>query len=829
MKLRYTLSAIAFTFAASAIASGSDSDLKEKSMEMLYQYMPAADAANYSRDYFEHNVDLSLKARREMPWGLSVPEREFLHFVIPVRVNNEDLDNHREVFYNELKERVKGLSMKDAILEINHWCHEKVTYQPSDARTHSPLASVSSAIGRCGEESTFGVAALRAMGIPARQVYTPRWAHTDDNHAWVEAWADGQWYFLGACEPEPVLNLGWFNAPASRGMLMHARVFGPYEGSEEILSRADGITDINVTDHYAPVDTLWVTVTDHNGKPIEGAKVSFRIYNYAEFYPIATKITDKNGSASIVSGLGDMLVWATDGHNYAYTRCNPAKKRREVITLASGMGTGPATSFELDIIPPAEGAQKTIVTDERLIKDNTLRFAREDSIRAAYVATFITANTDNITDLLAKSRGNHAVISDFITASPDKDKAIALLQALSEKDLTDVTAEVLRDHFATATVDTPLFAEYIMSPRIAAERLTPFRSYLSAKIPASLQASARKDPSRWVKWVKENIDASENWYPISVTMDPARVWDLRKTSPLSRDIFFVASARSMGIPARIDPVTTKPQWADKACRWHDADFSAAQPAAPTARQHRLTIHYTPNGQVEQPLYYTHFSVSKITGGEPQLLNYPDFIPLAESFEKGEMLDAGVYMIVTGQRLANGGVLSHVDIVDLSEGDVTLPLTLRSDSSQLQVTGSLDAESRFTPQGSSDPKSILSTTGRGYYIIGVVRPGHEPSNHLLRDIAALRSDIEAASTPIILLTATESDLGKLDPEIVSVLPSTVTLGYDSQSTIAPDLMEAAKSSDWPVIVVADTFNRVVYTSAGYNIGLGQKLLDVLRRL
>ncbi len=69
------------------------------------------------------------------------------------------------------------------------------------------LFTIRSAYGRCGEQSTFTVAALRAIGIPARQVYTPRWAHTDDNHAWVEAWADGTWYFLGACEPEAVLNL----------------------------------------------------------------------------------------------------------------------------------------------------------------------------------------------------------------------------------------------------------------------------------------------------------------------------------------------------------------------------------------------------------------------------------------------------------------------------------------------------------------------------------------------------------------------------------------------------------------------------------------------
>lgn len=145
------------------------------------------------------------------PWGDQIPDELFRHFVLPIRVNNENLDDSRRVFYGELKDRVKHLSMKDAILEVNHWCHEKVVYRPSDARTSSPLASVKTAYGRCGEESTFTVAALRSVGIPARQVYTPRWAHTDDNHAWVEAWADGQWYFFGACEPEPVLNLGWFN------------------------------------------------------------------------------------------------------------------------------------------------------------------------------------------------------------------------------------------------------------------------------------------------------------------------------------------------------------------------------------------------------------------------------------------------------------------------------------------------------------------------------------------------------------------------------------------------------------------------------------------
>ncbi len=90
-----------------------------------------------------------------MSWGKNVTDELFRHFVLPIRVNNENLDDSRKVFYGELKERVKGLSMKDAILEVNHWCHEKVVYRPSDARTSSPLASVKTAYGRCGEESTF--------------------------------------------------------------------------------------------------------------------------------------------------------------------------------------------------------------------------------------------------------------------------------------------------------------------------------------------------------------------------------------------------------------------------------------------------------------------------------------------------------------------------------------------------------------------------------------------------------------------------------------------------------------------------------------------------
>ena len=385
---------------------------EQEALQFLYAYMPVADVTDYPTSFFLENVRTSFEARKEMAWGKDIPELLFRHFVLPIRVNNENLDDSRMIFFKELKERVKGMGMKDAILEVNHWCHERVTYQPSDGRTSAPLATIRSAYGRCGEESTFTVAALRAIGIPARQVYTPRWAHTDDNHAWVEAWADGKWYFLGACEPEAVLNLAWFNAPASRAMLMHTKAFGDYNGPEEVMLRTSNYTEINLIDNYGSSARIDFSVVDAEGKPVEGARVDFKIYNYAEFCSVVTKYTAQDGKTFLSAGKGDMMVWASKDGKYGFVKASfgkanlpgeeGEKARKMTIRLdrkvsASDMNRSldfSSVSFRdsFDIVPPPEKANIPEVSAEARAK-NLERFAYEDSIRHAYLATFYNKET----------------------------------------------------------------------------------------------------------------------------------------------------------------------------------------------------------------------------------------------------------------------------------------------------------------------------------------------------------------------------------------------------------------------------------------------------
>ena len=825
---------------------------QREALTFLYAYMPLGDITDYTGEFFLENIDYTLKAKQEMPWGKLIPEREFRHFVLPIRVNNENLDNSRKVFYEELKDRVKNLSLHDAVLEVNHWCHEKVVYTPSDARTSSPLASVKTAYGRCGEESTFTVAALRSVGIPARQVYTPRWAHTDDNHAWVEAWVDGKWYFLGACEPEPVLNLGWFNAPASRGMLMHTKVFGRYNGPEEIMHQNANFTEINIIGNYAPFASATVKVVDAADQPIADAKVEFKVYNYAEFYTVANKKTDAEGKTFLSAGKGDMLVWASKDGQFGYGKVSFGQDNEVVVKLDKKAGE--AYSMHFDIIPPAEGFNMPEVTPEQRA-ENSRRMEIEDSIRNAYVATFMTDESarefakkyqldeDAVAKILVASRGNHGVITDVLARlRSDKSKAggIDMLQRISAKDLRDVSLEVLVDHMQSHVYKENMdyFRRFVRNPRVANEMLTPYKAFFEKAIPEADKAAFKEDWSKLSAWVSENIKVDANCNLGGSPISPAGVWNARVADAHSRNIFFVSMARSLGIPSRIDEVTGKVQLINNEGAI-DVDFEATEPVATKTGKFMAT--YKPIKSLADPKYYSHFSISKLTdAGTLQLLNYDEGdvdmgagATWSNLLKNGTALDEGNYMMVTGTRLANGGVLANLEFFPIEAGKTTkVDMVMREAQDDVQVIGNFNSESMYKVLGTDEMKSILNTTGRGYFVVAVLGVNQEPTNHALRDIAELAKDFEEWGRSMVLLFPSEEDYAKFRPQDFPGLPKTITFGIDKDAAIQNQIAKNMKLSNktiLPMFIIGDTFNRVVFVSQGYTIGLGEQMMKIIHKL
>ena len=284
-------------------------------VDFLRRALPEEDRIALPDAALERVARHAMTVREAAPWGRSIPEWIFRDYVLFPRVNDEFPEAWHAPIWESLRARLAGLSMTEAALEVNVWCAEHATYQSTDNRTAGPLTVLRRGCGRCGEESTLLTAALRAAGIPARQMYSPRWAHCDDNHAWVEAWLDGGWHYMGACEPEPEPDSGWFTAAASKAMLVHTRAFGEAPEGERVEREYGSFSIVNRTAAYARTRRVTVRVVD-GGCPLPGAAVRFELANMAELYPISEKITDARGEAELETGCGTLRIHATDGNRW---------------------------------------------------------------------------------------------------------------------------------------------------------------------------------------------------------------------------------------------------------------------------------------------------------------------------------------------------------------------------------------------------------------------------------------------------------------------------------------------------------------------------------
>ena len=92
-------------------------------------------------------------------------------------------------------------------------------------------------------------------------------------------------------------------------------------------------------------------VNKSDGTAAESAKVEFKLYNYAEFYPIATILTDNKGTAKFTTGLGDLLVWASKDGYFDFKKLHVASTDTLHLVL-SGKRKEPDTEL-MDLVPPA--------------------------------------------------------------------------------------------------------------------------------------------------------------------------------------------------------------------------------------------------------------------------------------------------------------------------------------------------------------------------------------------------------------------------------------------------------------------------------------------
>lgn len=810
---------------------------KKEALEFLYAYMPLSDLADYDGEFFLRQVESAFEARDYFAWGKTIPDDIFRHFVLVYRVNNENLDSARQVFFKELKDRVKDMPMEQAVLEVNHWCHEKVTYRGTDGRTSAPLALAQTSWGRCGEESTFTTVALRAVGIPARQCYTPRWVHTDDNHAWVEVWVDGKWHYIGACEPEPELDVAWFTAPAKRAMMVHTNVFGLYNGPEEKNVQTDLYSVINLLSNYADTRQVKVKVVDEQGRPVDGATIKYYVYNYAEFYPIVTTQAKSDGTSSIVSGLGDLFVWANIGDTYGYAKSTPSGGEI-IVKLDRKQGQVYEETFVMEA--PGEKPVKELSPEK--IAANADRLAHEDSIRNAYMSTFINEtaarkfatdnkiNADQTWKYLSKSQGNWKEISNFIQKEKDNPYLFSFLESLRDKDLRDTPADYLSDHLNNGDKfgvksGTPkdMIASSIYSPRIALELIRPWRSFLQNKAVQDLAVQAQSNPAHVVDSISKliKIDNDANYFKCPIS--PQGVAELRISDKQSRDIFFVALCRSIGIPARIEPSTSRPQYFENN-KWIDAKFETESKVLPKAS----VIFVNNKENIVKPAYSRHYSLARFVDGDFVTLDFDGDKALDELPGKVSV-DAGYYRLIVASRANDGSVTVNTKYFDLKENETkSLELKLPKVEGRLQVQGIVDPNTivSLTDGSSKTLKSLMN--GKGM-LICFADPDKEPTKHILQDLPAIDQFINEWGGGILFSVPDDKLSKAFDASAFPGLPKQSLWSVDKDRALlkaATGALQLEFSNNFPLVVYLSNNGGILFSSQGYRIGIGEDVIKTI---
>lgn len=795
--------------------------LEEKeALEFLFAFMPLNDLANNDGDFYLKNLRLAFASRDTFSWGQNIPKDVFRHFVLPYRINNEDSDSSRSVFFYELYPRVKDMTIDEAALEVNHWCHEKVNYHGTNIRTMAPLGVIRTGYGRCGEESTFTVTALRSVGIPARQVYTPRWAHADDNHAWVEVFIDGAWKFLGACEPKAELNIAWFDAPVQRAMMVHTKAFGQYYGSEKVLDAFGKYSVLNLLSNYVAVKDVFVKIIDQNNKPLEYINVEFGLYNYAEFFPLKNSKTDQNGLAFLSTANGDLRIFASDDTGrFAVQKITVENTDTLVMTLNQNVGD--EFSLDFDNVPPIGKAIKS--SDVGETKENDLRFQYEDSVRNQFIASFydeekakelassLGFDANRLVPIMIKARGNYTSIENYLKEAKST-FILDLLESIAEKDLHDVSTSILMDHLNnykplnTDKSDAFNF-KYILNPRVLNEKLTAYRSFLKENFKDLKGNTAQDLSTNLISWIKENIKINSDLNYYKIALSPKGLYELRVSDAKSRDMFFVAVLRSLGIPARIEQATLSPQYFDK--QWINVSFESTEVQFSSAKADITFL--KPNDLIIEPQYRIHFGLAKYIDQQFVTLEY-DWEKKLSDFDRKMEIEPGYYQLTTGNRLPNGTVLVHHEYFNINEGEaIDVPIIIRKNSEAPEVIA----------------KWVHAKVEGEFTIYGWIDPSTEPGHHFLNDLKPFESKFDTELTPLQLFceSATEKEGLKKVTDLFNVQldPNLEVLKAMYKSTgLAEDI-------DLPVFIVVKKNGDVLFHCSGYNIGTPEQLLKLTERI
>ena len=554
---------------------------------------------------------------------------------------------------------------------------------------------------------------------------------------------------------------------------------------------------------------MTVSVTDAQGAPLSGAWVRFYVLNMAAPARIAALETGPDGAVTLETGLGSLLVEAEQAGQFAWTTLDISKDAHCVMIPQA---KGPEEeSWTWDFSAPAAGekTRRPLTPEQAQEKAEILAAARQTRLARidSYWSPRYQTGDDSLDRVFRMAGGNAEALWQFYQNTPEAEQpwAKALLLSLASKDWRDAKPEILRAHLTAALAlpgkEKAEFIPHVLCPRIGFELLTDWRTPILARLSPAEQDRFRQDPQALWAWVEAQFQEKQcRWHPV-LWLQPGAALRLGASDAKGRRLLFVAILRTLGVPARLNPVDGQAQY------WNGAAFVTVEAAGPAEPMATLTI------QFPEPLTYNlGWTLSRWAGG---------WQTLDLSGEPGPVyrLPLGQYRLMTVNRLPNGNQLARFTPICLLPEGASVEAIRRQGSLEQML-----ARFPIVP-----PVKLPGLQLQVYLEVGT-----EPTEHVLNELLESVSQVqEAMGRGLKLLLLLPQAAARQDPtlgKVLAALPEATVLETDFASAPLDAMARAlyVEPGLWPLTVLTDG-QTAYYGHAGYAVGTIPLALNLVQAL
>ena len=802
------------------------------------------DLAVLTPEYILESVEYSIKSK-EFLYSEQYDDKIFKHFVLPLRMSQEPFEEWRKDFYIELKPIVEKIEdIEEAAIAINFWAYEQMTFKSTHGRDQGPITTMKRGWGRCEEMMIIYMAAARSVGIPVRSAGAPFWNFTDNNHAWVEVWTPKGWKYLG--EPANRLNKTYFSHTTLRASLITSRAFGNYE-SKNVIKTENNSTLLSSIEYYTDkYDVSKIMVDDEDGQPIEGALVTLYAVSYGGLMPLIDVKTDKFGQVSIPIGKGSVFVTAYDNKSkFGYGLFNSLENGHEfrVILKDNNEKIDLGINYKFQIYQSEfkhDSLQKEYFKGTFDIKNQLANEKRKNKFKnyertSEFVEYFQRSLKKNIdTDYfkrqkkyLDKCNALGENTSEFLkvyeSIKVNKSKSYILttmIEKWNEKELNEIPDSLAihdlvdiyyegRNKYKKVVPDTMFTNNVIGSTwKSATPPQNRWQKELYSKIKDLRSYNMNTTVKDVLSWIdsRVKVDSNFTYSYYGGSLNPVQILNMKSISPSYRTEIINSSLKLLGIPV---------QWKGRLEYYNGKKFVSVETKATDKkgsqdREIRLSL-YVDNEKVKADPW-SNFLVGEYNKG---VLEYPYFDGKNDSLDYILTLprqDDKFLYIEAAVRNSNGD--ANVIIKSINNDDKEIIVKLNAPKEYLDTSSDLSEKAilsiiELTSTLPDDKVNIILVRG--------VIPT-EPTKRMLNLLVEKSAKFNELDASLLIYTELRdnNDMKNISAENIIKKRGEI-------------LIPETADESYPIILLVDKGNKILFSSKGYNMSIADLLLKKIKNL